>query len=64
MGVPLGKLPQQLINGGVPSSLWAAPFPGQVVMGYLRKLVRQEPERGSQLCLNSCSGVPQWWIMT
>ena len=32
-----------LTEVGGPSPLWVAPFPGQVVMGSLKKLFEQEP---------------------
>jgi hypothetical protein len=33
-----------MMDVGKPSPLWAAPFPRQVALGYIRMLAKSEPE--------------------
>ena len=68
------KLSWLFIDVGGSSPLWAAPFPGQVVLGCIRKLARYDQEQAtkqnfsmvsdSRFWLSSCSEFPQWWDLS
>lgn len=58
-----GGLTQQFIDVEGPSPLWAAPFPGQVVLSCMRKLKEHEPPAASPrvtVVLKVASVSPDW----